>query len=476
MTLELPLGNGKRSRPARSFQVEILMKRILFVLVLYAAAGFSQTRDQQLAAGSSGIETRTLKNGMRVIVWPDHDIPNVALYNWFRVGSRNEYPGITGLSHFFEHMMFNGAKKYGPGEFDRVMEANGGSNNAYTSENVTVYQDWFPRTALDLIFDLEADRLRDLAIDPKMVESERGVVYSERRSSVDNQNANLLAEQVQAAAYVAHPYQFPTIGWPSDIESWKYDDLVRYFKTYYSPNNATLIVVGDVKPAEIFSLAQKYLEPIPNGPVAEPIRTKEPEQLGERRVQIVKEAQVPLLQMAYHIGPANEADAEALQLLMAILSEGDSSRLHQRMVEKDQVAIDVAGFRVEGFDPFLAWFFVTVSPDSDTARAEAILTEEIDRIGKSGVTEAELRKAKNIYVADFWRSLKTISGKAQALGQFEVFHGDYKRLFGAPGRFEAVTREKVQQIAQKYFRSTNRTVGILVSPPQEAVAQKEASE
>ena len=453
------------------------MKRILFVLVLCAAAGFSQTKDQQFSAGRSGIEARTLKNGMKVIVWPDHDIPNVALYNWFRVGSRNEYPGITGLSHFFEHMMFNGAKKYGPGEFDRIMEANGGSNNAYTSENVTVYQDWFPRTALELIFDLEADRLRDLAIDPKMVESEREVVYSERRSSVDNQNAGLLAEQVQAAAFVAHPYQFPTIGWPSDIESWKYDDLVRYFKTYYSPNNATLIIVGDVKPTEIFSLAQKYLEPIPNGPPAEPIRTKEPDQMGERRVQIVKEAQVPLLQMAYHIGSANEADAEALQLLMAILSEGDSSRLHQRLVEKDQVAIDVAGFRAEGFDPFLAWFFVTVSPESDTARAEAVLTEEIEKIAKSGVTDSELRKAKNIYVADFWRTLKTINGKAQALGQFEVFHGDYRKLFGAPERYEAVTREKVQQMAQKYFRSSNRTVGVLVPQPEEpASTQKDSAQ
>uniref|UniRef100_UPI0013D31F6A M16 family metallopeptidase n=1 Tax=Myxococcus vastator TaxID=2709664 RepID=UPI0013D31F6A len=211
----------------------------------------------------AGIESRTLKNGLKVIVWPNHDIPSVVLYNWFRVGSRNEYPGITGLSHFFEHMMFNGAKKYGPGEFDRVMEANGGANNAFTSEDVTVYMDWFPRSALDVIFDLEADRLQHLAIDPKVTESERGVVYSERRSAIDNDNMGALMEQVQATAFVAHPYQFPVIGWPSDIESWRIEDLQRYYKTYYAPNNATLVFTGAVTPAEIFALAEKHLGPIP---------------------------------------------------------------------------------------------------------------------------------------------------------------------------------------------------------------------
>lgn len=439
----------------------ITLSLLLLVLPIYAQKSAPPKASPREEVGR-GIETRTLKNGMKVIVWPDHDIPNVALYNWFRVGSRNEYPGITGLSHFFEHMMFNGAKKYGPGEFDRIMEANGGSNNAYTSENVTVYQDWFPSTTLELIFDLEADRIRDLSFDPKVIESERGVVYSERRSSVDNNSSGMLAEQVQATAFVAHPYQFPVIGWPSDIESWKHEDLVRYFKTYYSPNNATLIIVGDVTPAKIFAVAEKYLEPIPNGPAPEPIRTKEPEQLGERRVTISKLAQVPLLQMAYHIGPANEPDGEALELLIAILTDGDSSRLHRKLVEEERVAIDVSGFRDRGFDPSLAWFWVTVSPHADPAGVEKLLSEEISRIAASGPTDAELRKAKNIYVANFWRSLKTISGKAQVLGTYEVFYGDYKKLFSAPDRYESVTREQIQKAAEKYLRPTNRTVGVLI--------------
>jgi zinc protease len=175
--------------------------------------------------GSQDIKTQTLANGMKVIVEEDHAIPNVAMYFFYKVGSRNEHPGATGVSHFFEHMMFNGAKKYGPKQFDNNMERNGGSNNAYTSNDVTVYTDWFPSSALELMFDMEADRIGDLAFDPKMIESERGVVYSERRSSVDNSNFGLLSELAEAAAFEAHPYHWPVLGWPSDIESWTMQDL-----------------------------------------------------------------------------------------------------------------------------------------------------------------------------------------------------------------------------------------------------------
>ena len=420
------------------------------------------------------VQTKTLKNGLKVIVWSDPDNPSVALYNWFRVGSRNERPGITGLSHFFEHMMFNGAKKYGPGEFDRVMEAHGGRNNAYTSEDVTVYQDWFPRSAMELIFELEADRLGHLAIDPKVVESERGVVYSERRSGVDNDNNGLLMEQVQATAFVAHPYQFPVIGWPSDIESWKQEDLERYFRTYYAPNNATLLVVGAVKPEEVFSLAEKYLEPIAAQPAPEPVRTQEPPQQGERRVVVRKLVQAPLLHMAFHGLKASDVDAPALDLLVRILTEGDSSRLHRRLVEDTQVAISVAGYRGAGFDPSLTWVLVNLPPGGDLGKAESMLDEELAKVVSGGVTDAELRKAKNIVVADFWRHLETNSGRAQALGTYEVFHGDWRKLFDAPAKYEAVTGEQVRKVAAKVFARNNRTVGVLV-PEAGDEAKKEAA-
>ena len=439
-----------------------------------ATAGTAATATTAQKPGAQ-VRTKTLKNGLKVIVWADPDNPSVALYNWFRVGSRNERPGITGLSHFFEHMMFNGAKKYGPGEFDRVMEAHGGRNNAYTSEDVTVYQDWFPRSALEKIFDLEADRLQSLAIDPKVVESERGVVYSERRSSVDNDNNGLLMEQVQATAFVAHPYQFPVIGWPSDIESWKQEDLERYFRTYYAPNNATLIVVGAVTPEEIFSLAEKYLEPIPAQPEPEPVRTQEPAQQGERRVVVRKLAQAPLLQMAFHGLKASDAEAPALDLLVRILTEGDSSRLHRRLVEEEQVAINVGGYRGAGFDPSLTWMLVDLPPGGDLGKAETLLDEELAKVVSAGVSDAELRKAKNIAVAEFWRSLETNSGRAQALGTYEVFHGDWQKLFSAPERYEAVTREQVQKVAARVFARNNRSVGVLVPEAAADEAKKEAA-
>ncbi|MGZ3461031.1 MAG: M16 family metallopeptidase [Archangium sp.] len=420
------------------------------------------------------VRTKTLKNGMKVIVWSDMDNPSVALFDWFHVGSRNERPGITGLSHFFEHMMFNGAKKYGPGEFDRVMEAHGGRNDAYTSEDVTVYQDWFPRSALETIFDLEADRLAHLAIDPKRVESERGVVYSERRSSVDNDNNGLLMEQVQATAFVAHPYQIPVIGWPSDIEGWTQEDLERYFRTYYAPNNATLIVVGAVKAEEVFALAEKYLEPIAAQPAPEPVRTQEPAQPGERRVVVRKLAQAPLLDMAFHGFKASDPEAPALEVLLRILTDGDSSRLHRRLVEETQVAIQVTGFRAAGFDPGLTWLLVELPPGGDLGKAEALLDEELGKVVVAGVTDAELSKAKNILVADFWRNLETNSGRAQALGTYEVFHGDWRKLFSAPERYEAVTREQVQKVAAKVFSRNNRTVGVLV-PESAGEAKKEAA-
>ena len=243
----------------------------LFLLIGCVTAGATR-----ISAQTFDVKAHTLKNGLKILVQEEHSIPNVALYTFYRVGSRNERPGTTGLSHFFEHMMFNGAKKYGPGEFDRVMEAAGGSNNAYTNRNVTVYQDWFPRSALETIFDLEGDRIRDLSFDPKMIVSERGVVASERRTRVDNNNSGVLAEQLWATAFIAHPYQWPVIGWMVDIENWKMEDLKHHFEMGYSPSNATMVVVGDVMSDEVFKLAEQYLEPIPSREPPPKITTQEP--------------------------------------------------------------------------------------------------------------------------------------------------------------------------------------------------------
>lgn len=428
-----------------------------------AAAGAATTT----LPNADKIETLTLDNGLTIVVWPDFDIPNVVLYNFVRVGSRNEAPGITGLAHFFEHMMFNGTSRREPGEFDRIMEASGGANNASTSDDLTIYQDWFPRSALEVIFDLEGDRLQNLAFTPSVIESERGVVYSERRLRVEDDNSGLLFEQVQSTAFAAHPYQFPTIGWPSDIKSWRLEDLQKFFRTYYAPNNCAMIFVGAVEPKEIFALARKFLAPIPRQAAPEPIRTVEPEQLGERRVRVEAEAQTPLVQMAYHGVAAADPRMPAARLLMWILTEGDASRLHRLLVEKEKVAIAVQGYLQEGFDPGLFWVFAVVPTDVDPARTETVLTEELERVAREGVTDAELKRAKNLFASAFWKEIGTIDGKAEALGQAQTFFGDYRKLFDTPTIYENVTREEVQKVAAALLKRTQRTVGTLVPKASE---------
>ncbi len=441
---------------------------ILLTLVLHPGPSHA-VAPQGAGPAAREIHVRTLANGMKILVWPDHDIPNVAVYNWFHVGSRNERPGITGLSHFFEHMMFKGSEHYPPGAFDRVMEENGGSNNAFTTEDVTCYQDWFPKSILELIFRLEADRICCLSFDPKNVESERQVVYSERRTSVDNDNESLLDEQVQAAAYVGHPYHNPVIGWPGDIERWTIDDLREYFKVHYAPNNATLIVVGDVTPEEVFRLAEQYFGPIPAVPQPKDRVTQEPPQVGERRVSIRKFGQTPLLEMAFHTGAADDKDAEARDLLVDILGSGESSRLYRRLVDQDRLAIGTsASLGPEGFDPGLIKISVTVAPDKTLAASETALLDELSKMAATGPTEEELRKAKNSALVGYWRELKAINTKAEALGTFEVLRGDYRKLFTAPDRYERVTRAEIQVLARKTFDEKNRTVGTLVPEKEEA--------
>ena len=419
-------------------------------------------------SGRDAVRAATLTNGMRVIVWPVRNIPNVALYNWVRAGSRNEVPGATGLAHFFEHMMFNGTSRHRPGEFDRLMEAQGGSNNAFTSDDVTVYQDWFPASSLELVLDLEADRVAHLAFTPSVIESERGVVASERRLRVEDNSHGMLAEQVQATAFVAHPYRFPTIGWPADIQSWRLEDLQEFYRTYYAPNNLTLSLAGDVEPGQAITLARRYFEPIPAHAPPPRVRAVEPEQLCERRVLIRRKAQTPLLQYAYKAPRAADPRAPAVSLLLSALVEGDASRLHRALVEDRQVAIEVSGHWQEGFDPGLLWLSLILPEGADPEEARQALDMELAAVATNGVTEAELERARNLATVGLWRRLATIDGKAQLLGEYEVFHGDWSQLFEAPARIAAVSGEELRAVAAEILDDRHRTVGVLVPTEERA--------
>jgi len=439
--------------------------------VLVAALCVLALSGRSAEAQEFPVAAKTLKNGMKVLVQTDHSIPNVALYIFYRIGSRNEYPGTTGLSHFFEHMMFNGAKKYGPGELDKVMEANGGANNAYTNRDTTVYQDWFPHSALPLIFDIEADRIQNLNFDPKKIQSERGVVASERRLRTDNDNGGLLDEQLWATSFIAHTYQWPVVGWMSDIEHWSMEDLKHHFEMGYSPSNATMVVVGDVTPEEVFQLCEKTIEPIPSHEPPPPVTTVEPEQLGERRVVVHKPAELPLLLLGYHVPKTNHPDYYALNILRTVLFQGESSRMYQRLVDKDQIALEVESELGAAFDPTMIEIVVQPKQGIDPAACEKAFYEELERVKTAQISDQELEKGKNARLMEFYQRMRTINGRANTIGTYEVFFGDYNKLFDAAKNYAAVTREDVQRVAKTYFGENNRTVATLLPENHEEKAK-----
>lgn len=409
------------------------------------------------------VKTFTLPNGMKFLVLENTTIPNANMYTYWKVGSRNEVAGITGLSHFFEHMMFNGSKKFGPKQFDRTMEANGGANNAYTSNDVTVYQDWFPAVSLPTIFDLESDRIANLSIDPKMVESERGVVLSERSTGLENSNLRALWGEVYASAFRAHPYSVPTIGHESDIKAWTQDDLQKYFNVYYSPNNAVAVIVGDVKADEVKRLAEQYFANVPKRALPPAVRTVEPEQKGERRVFVRKEsATAANLMISYKVPATNHPDYYALNVISSILTDGNTSRLYQALVDK-RLATQVGSDQGKALDPGLFNFFAVAANKVPAAKVEEALLAEIDRLIKDGISEEELQKVKNQKLLNFYRTQETINGKAAQLGEYEVFFGDYKKLFDAPEAYRKLTVADIKTVAAKYFKKSQRTVGVLAA-------------
>ncbi|HUH32487.1 MAG TPA: pitrilysin family protein [Daejeonella sp.] len=437
------------------------MKKLICFLFL----GFSVPLFAQIKADD--VKTFTLKNGMKFLVMEDSSIPNANMYLFYKVGSRNEYPGITGLSHFFEHMMFNGSKKFGPKMFDRTMEFNGGANNAYTTQNVTVYTDWFPVSALETMFDLESDRIANLSIDTGMIESERGVVLSERSTSIENSPFNVLSDAVNAAAFQEHPYHWTVIGYETDIKNWTKEDLEQYFRTYYAPNNAVVVISGNVKLDEVKRLAQKYMEPIPGHAPPKPVHLVEPPQEGERRVIVKKEVTTPYMLIGYHTPETKHKDYYALDILSSILSTGNTSRLYSALVDQKQLATSIGTSFDETFDPNLFQIYAITAQNVKEGDLEKAIYDEIEKVKKEGITARELQKIKNQKLMQFYSQIETINGKSNNIGTYELFFGDYKKMFNAPAEYEKVTMDDVKRVANEYFKKSNRTVGILKANVEE---------
>ncbi|WP_299981339.1 pitrilysin family protein [uncultured Pseudoteredinibacter sp.] len=436
--------------------------RKLRIGLLSVGIGMGLSMNLSAQTTAEDVKTFTLKNGMEFMVLEDDSIPNANMYLFWKVGSRNEVPGITGLSHFFEHMMFNGAKKYGPKQFDRVMEANGGANNAYTTEDVTVYTDWFPASALETIFDLESDRIAHLKIDEKMVESERGVVTSERSTGLENSNVRLMMMELKGIAFRAHPYSWPVIGHQSDIDNWSIEDLRDYHRRYYAPNNGLVVVAGDVKAEEVERLAKKYLGDIPAQPEPRKIHTVEPEQKGERRAYVQKESvSSPNIMMGFHVPNTRHKDYYALDMVESLLSGDDSARLTRALVDQKQLATNVWAYYPQSIDPNIFYIFATAAEGVTVEKLEHGIIEEINKLRNELVSDRELQKVKNQAQVGLYHTLATINGKADTLGTYQIYFGDYKKMFDASKDMAKVTAEDVKRVMNSYFRKANRSVVVL---------------
>ena len=435
-----------------------MRKRAVFLVLALTALSLSLPA----AFTKADVKVYSLANGLKVLLVEDHNIPSVALYTFFRVGSRNERPGLTGVSHFIEHMMVNGTAQAGPGEFDRRMEFRGGSNNAYTGDDFTAYTDWFPPAALEAMIEMEADRMQGLAFVPEVFESERGVIASERRMGVENNNDAILDENVRATSIMAHPYHWDVIGWMSDILSWRRDEVMAYYRTYYAPNNAILVVAGDIDPARTLELIKKSYEPIKASPPPPPVSTVEPPQLGLKTVLIRKEAQAPSFGVVWHAPNAKDADFLPLAILAKPLLDGESSRLYRRLVREEQLALRVNGGPQETIDPFLFAIDVKPRPGADLDKIDRVIEEELAKIRAEGITPAEFEKAMNGVRSDFYRGLQTIAGKANQLGAYELLYGDFGKLFTVMDDYGAVKIDRIREVAAKYLTESNKTIGRLI--------------
>jgi zinc protease len=418
------------------------------------------------------VEKQVLDNGLTVLISEDHSAPVVSFQMWYHVGSKNERPGITGISHLCEHMMFRGSKNLGPEEHSRIVQANGGVDNAGTSFDYTMYYEKLSSDKLELAMSLESERLKYLTPTDQNFPSERDVVAEERRMSVDNSPYGVVFEQLLNSAFTAHPYHWHVLGFMSDIQNITVDDLKQHYKTYYLPSNATAVVAGDVKPKEAMQLVEKYFGDIPFQPAPKQVGTVEPEQKGERISYVHKIGQMPAFAVGYHIPEFGHPDIYPLTVAARILFTGQSSRLYQRMVYQDQSALAVSGDCFSLEDPGLFFAFAVMQQGQSAQDGEETLFSELERLKTEPVSQQELAKAKNQLESEFVFGLQSVSDKGEQIGYYQTILGDYSRLFEEADRYQAVTAQDVMRVAQQYFGENNRTVAVLVPDmPEEEPSQ-----
>ena len=405
------------------------------------------------------IDRFRLDNGLTVLVHEDHQAPVFAYHTWFKVGSRHEVPGRTGMAHLFEHLMFKETKTLGAGEFDRIMERNGGTTNAATWVDWTYYHEKLPASKLELAVRLEADRMGNMILGPHQLESEREVVMNERRLRVDNDPDGRAYESLYSTAFGAeHPYGWPTIGWMEDIRAIGLDDCLAFYETYYSPNNATVVVVGDVDTRHVMELvAQHY-----GAYEAQPTPADEPNPPSRQDAQRYVELALPLssdrLVLGYHAPSILDPDVFGVEVLAETLCNSDSARLQKRLLYDDELASHaaawVAGFRYPG----LFHLDVHLKPGASAERALAVVDEEIARICAEPPGEMELERARVKVEVQLVRNLLSVDSKAHLLGLYETTAGDFKKVLTSMDELRAVTAADVSRVARRVLREDRRTV------------------
>ena len=428
----------------------------LTVLFWLAAAGLAH------AGITDAVKFETLPNGLQVLLLENHKAP-VATFNvFYKVGSRNEQFGKTGISHLCEHLMFRGTKKLKPEEFSNIIQENGGQDNAFTESDLTDYFEVINRDHLDVPISLEADRMANF--EPKGFDSEKAVVMEERRLRTDDNPEDALEEVTKAQAYLAAAYHWPVIGWMHDIQGLTLQDALNYHGIYYSPQNALIVAVGDFDADKVMKQISESFGAIKNGPKPPPVTAEEPPQDGERHAVLRHAANLPAFAMAYHVPNyiRNPKDAFALEVAGEILAEGKSSRLYKDLVVDRRMILDIdLGYDSTAFDPSLFWMSAQMRPGVKAEDAVAAIDKQITALRDKTVSAQELQKAKNLVQAQFVFGQDSVFNEAMQLGIYQLL-GDYRMLDQYLPGIDKVTAADVQRVAKQYLVDSNRTVGVLV--------------
>lgn len=403
-----------------------------------------------------------LENGLKVLLLENHKTPAVTFQVWYRVGSRDEVDGKSGLAHFLEHMLFKGTDQVGPEEYSRIITKNGGRFNAFTMNDATVYFATMSREKIGLEIDLEADRMVNARLDDTYFTPEKRVVQEERRMRIEDRPSEALDEATRAVTYTVHPYRRPVIGWMEDIANMTLDDLRSFYRTYYSPKNAFIVVAGDFSSDAILSRIEQTFGKISPGPEPPPLHHKEPPQRGERRVIVKKEAKLPMLLMYYHVPNVQHEDSYVLEVLEVILSSGRTSRLFRELVYDQRLARTAdASYDRLSVDSTLFALTAQAMPGKDPKELERAIEGILEELRTELVSQNELEKAKNQLEASFVFAQDSNFGQAMRLGLYELT-GGWEKMNAYLDGVKKVTAADIRRVVRKYFDPDQRTVGTLI--------------